>query len=541
MTVRGPGKGRVPTHREPDRPPPLPFLPGEVGNGEFVPAAPTERDRLIVRETLALAEEAARRVGMDRRRFLQTTGGMAAMLATINAVAACGASNEGAPRQTAPGTAGVTGSGSTTTSGSAPLGPGGTFAAPPPTDQEACDVALGSQGEFIVDIHTHHVMPGGPWERSAPDIAAMIRPLAPPQCLEADRFDCLDRQHYLQDMFLASDTTVAMLSDVPSSGPADSPIPFADQVGTRDFAATLTNGGQPRVLVQSIIAPNFYERSQYQDQMSAQVDGGQVSTFKVYTAWGPGRQGYALDDPNVGLPAVEHARSLGIKVIAAHKGLPIQGFDQRFNGPRDVVAVAKQYPDMQFIVFHSAFERETTEGPYDATRALRGTSSLLKAMDDLAMPPNSNVWCELGTTWRETMANPTQAAHVVGKLLSRMGEDRVLWGTDAIWYGSPQPQIMAFRAFEITVEFQERFGYPALTPELKAKVFGLNAARLLQLDPLAQRCGVDASRLGEARTAFRALHDAGEIVEPWPARAPLTRRQMLTWLRTDRSATLAPF
>jgi len=39
----------------------------------------------------------------------------------------------------------------------------------------------------------------------------------------------------------------------------------------------------------------------------------------------------------------------------------------------------------------------------------------------------------------------------------------VLWGTDSIWYGSPQDQIQAFRAFEITPEFQERFGYPALT------------------------------------------------------------------------------
>ena len=138
--------------------------------------------------------------------------------------------------------------------------------------------------------------------------------------------------------------------------------------------------------------------------MSAQVDGGQVATFKVYTAWGPHGQGYALDDPAIGLPAVEHARSLGIKVICAHKGLPIQGFDQRFNGPRDIVATAKQYPDMQFVVFHSAFERETTEGAYDPDRAQRGTNSLVKAMDDAGLPPNSNVWCELGTLWRDKPA-----------------------------------------------------------------------------------------------------------------------------------------
>jgi hypothetical protein len=88
-------------------------------------------------------------------------------------------------------------------------------------------------------------------------------------------------------------------------------------------------------------------------------------------------------------------------------------------------------------------------------------NSLVKALDDHGIPPNANVWAELGTTWREVMRAPTEAAHVLGKLLSRVGEDRVLWGTDGIWYGSPQPQIMAFRAFQFSAEFQEQFGYRA--------------------------------------------------------------------------------
>ena len=58
---------------------------------------------------------------------------------------------------------------------------------------------------------------------------------------------------------------------------------------------------------------------------------------------------------------------------------------------------------------------------------------------------------------------------MLGKLLVAVGPDNVVWGTDSIWYGSPQTQIEAFRAFEITPEFQERFGYPALTPELKRR------------------------------------------------------------------------
>jgi uncharacterized protein len=64
----------------------------------------------------------------------------------------------------------------------------------------------------------------------------------------------------------------------------------------------------------------------------------------------------------------------------------------------------------------------------------------------------------------------------------------VLWGTDSIWYGSPQDQIEAFRAFEITAEAQERFGYAALTAEVKAGILGGNAARLYGVDLAAVPC-----------------------------------------------------
>ena len=54
---------------------------------------------------------------------------------------------------------------------------------------------------------------------------------------------------------------------------------------------------------------------------------------------------------------------------------------------------------------------------------------------------------------------------MLGKLLLAVGEDNVLWGTDAIWYGSPQPAIDAFRAFQIPADLRERYGYPELTPQ----------------------------------------------------------------------------
>jgi hypothetical protein len=86
---------------------------------------------------------------------------------------------------------------------------------------------------------------------------------------------------------------------------------------------------------------------------------------------------------------------------------------------------------------------------------------------DNGIAPNSNVYAELGSTWRTVMGDPDQSAHVIGKLLRYVGEDRVVWGTDSIWYGSPQDQIQAFRLFQISDEFCDRYGYPKLTAQIK--------------------------------------------------------------------------
>ena len=374
---------------------------------------------------------------------------------------------------------------------------------PEPEDEEACAIELGDQGEFIFDVHTHHVMPEGVWRDNAPRIDQMIGRLVPSGCTEADRLECLNRVSYITNMFLGSDTTIALLSDVPNSGPSDAPVPFDAKVGTAELMEAITVAGQPRVLVHDVIAPNFGELAMRLDDMATTASTGRVSAFKVYTAWGPEGQGYSLADPAIGLPVVEAARDLGVNIMCAHKGLPLLEFDRTFNGPDDICAVAAQFPDMDFIVYHSAYERETIERAYDADRTATGVNSLIKAMDDHAIPANGNVWAELGTTWRETMRDPTQAAHVLGKLIGRVGEDRVLWGTDAIWLGSPQAQIMAFRAFEITEAFQEQFGYLALTAERKAKILGLNAAGLFGVDHEAVRCGIDTDLLDASRASSR--------------------------------------
>jgi hypothetical protein len=186
---------------------------------------------------------------------------------------------------------------------------------------------------------------------------------------------------------------------------------------------------------------------------------------------------------------------------------------------------------MQFVVFHGAWDPRRREGPYDPAATL-GIDTLLAALDRHGVPPDSNVWVDLGTVWRQLLTDPTQAAHAVGKLLRRVGAHRVLWGTDAVWYGSPQPQISAFRAFQITPEAQERFGYPALTDQVKAGVFGLNAAALFNIDPAATRCALQADPLTSNQPLVAELSDESALPSPWEPNGPTGRRGVLAWLRS---------
>jgi uncharacterized protein len=110
-------------------------------------------------------------------------------------------------------------------------------------------------------------------------------------------------------------------------------------------------------------------------------------------------------------------------------------------------------------------------------------------VDDLANIPRfkrnpalnvaNNIYAELGSTFALTVTGaPLEAAHVMGKLITHVGADRIVWGTDSTWWGSPQWQIDAFRRFQIPEEIQKGFGYKPITDKDKDMILGLNSARL---------------------------------------------------------------
>jgi hypothetical protein len=177
-------------------------------------------------------------------------------------------------------------------------------------------------------------------------------------------------------------------------------------------------------------------------------------------------------------------------------------------------------------VYHSGFVADNTERAYDSGVRRDGVDTLIRSLVENGVAPNSNVYAELGSTWRFLMRDPEQAAHVLGKLFKHVGEDNVLWGTDSIWYGSPQDQIQAFRSFQIAPELREKHGYPEITRELRAKVFGLNATRPYRVSAAEVRKYTRRDSIARERLAYR------EHPEPhFLTHGPQTRREFIDLVR----------
>jgi predicted TIM-barrel fold metal-dependent hydrolase len=193
--------------------------------------------------------------------------------------------------------------------------------------------------------------------------------------------------------------------------------------------------------------------------------------------------GWMLDDEQYGLPFLHNVRRLGGLNVCTHKGISSM---VDTGSPRDIGPAARMFPDLKFIVYHSGFEGDAdAEGPYTEETAHDSINRLITSARDNGIGPGGNVYAELGSTWFMLMRRPVQAAHALGKLLMAFGEDNVLWGTDSCFYGPSLPLEDALRSFQIPADLCERFGYPQLTPAIKAKILGLNAARLFDIDPIA--------------------------------------------------------
>jgi len=471
----------------------LPIKLDSTSNGEFVPVPLGPANRHANRLAQEAASRNAKRLAMGRREFLLSTCGAASTLLAFNAAnAAAGHS-------------------------------GGFFDLPAVAATEpAAAAATLETGEFIFDVQGHYVDPTEAWLKVAPESAFSWSPKA--GCALADgktprgHLACLSSEEFVKDVFLDSDTDMMVLSFVPSRRDA-SPLEIESADNVRRIVDRLE--GNHRLMIHGRVNPN--QPGDLEDMPRLKEEFG-VCAWKTYTQWGLDGKGFFLDD-EIGIRFVEEARKLGVKVICVHKGLPFGPESYEHSQCRDIGPIAKRFPDVSFLVYHSGFVTEVEEKAYGQNAGGDGIDTLIRSLEEAGIAPGSNVYAELGSTWRFLMRDPQQAAHGLGKLLKHCGPDNVLWGTDSIWYGSPQDQIQAFRAFQIAPEFRERHGYPEITPALRAKIFGLNAMRPYSISAEEMKLRARRDAVAGERLAYR------ERPEPhFRTRGPKTRREFMNLL-----------
>jgi predicted TIM-barrel fold metal-dependent hydrolase len=453
----------------------LPIPARIASNEEFIPPAQSPQQKEYEARVKEISERAARRQGLDRRTFLRTGSGMAAALMALNQV----------------------------------FGNVYDVDAAEVEDQKAFQEKW-PKDQFIFDVQTHHVDVSSKWYDDTPDGKAAVRffRMLRPRIKIEETMDALNRAHYVKEVFGDSDTVITIISGVPSREWNKNPLPPDQMVATRKYVNDLA--GSQRVLSHGLLRPNMGPKEL--EEMERQVKVLKIDAWKMYTGAELGEKPWFMDDEKVAYPFWERTRKLGIKNLCVHKGLPLGFFNEKACQPLDLEKAAKDWPDLNFIVYHSGYRgmgplgggtgEKVVDPKTDDPQEIPWISDIIRILKK--NPQIKNIYFELGSTFQQTSArDPIQCLHMLGQMIQVAGADHILWGTDSIWGGSPQSQIERLRRLKMTDELMQKYKYPALTEEIKNQIFGLNAAKLLGIDPKAKRQAIKADKLTQLKEEYR--------------------------------------
>jgi predicted TIM-barrel fold metal-dependent hydrolase len=446
-----------------------------ASNEEFIPPPQSAQQIQFERCLAELSDTTARRHGLDRRSFLRTGCGMATAFVAFNQVFGdcykVDAAEADDPKA---------------------------FAERWPKDQ------------FIFDVQTHHVDISRKWYEDTDEGKAAGRffwMLRPSKSV-ADSLEQLNRAHYVKEVFGDSDTLMSIISGVPSREWDKNPLPPDQMVATRKYVNDLA--GSQRVLSHGLLRPNLGKKEL--EEMERQVKELKIDAWKMYTGAELGEKPWFMDDEKVAYPCWEKSKKLGIKNLCVHKGLPLGFFNEKACQPLDLEKAAKDWPDLNFIVYHSGFRGSgwlakgtgpKVEDPKsDDPQEIPWISDILRILKK--NPQLKNIYFELGATFNFLSSlDPVKCMHMLGQMIQVAGVDHILWGTDSIWNGSPQSQIERMRRLKMKDELIDKYKYAPLTDEVKAQILGLNAAKLFGIDVKAKRQAIKADKLTRLKEEYR--------------------------------------
>ncbi len=459
-------------------PGPIPTQP--VSSDEFVPGPQTPAQRQVQARLADLGDRLARRQGLTRRRLFQTAAGMAAAFVAMNEV--YGPLFEASPVEAQ-------------------------------TPEMAKERAAALAKQFVMDCHTHFLrddtrIMGFVRQREAVGKAGWNPALAgKPQTIEELKF-----ANYFKELYLDSDTKVALISGAPSDVPQDWFL--TNEMKAEARAKVNREAGARRMLAHAIFTPGQPGWLEAVDRAIAEL---KPDSFKGYTIGDNtnkqlSKYPWRMDDEQVAYKAYEKFQKAGLVNVCVHKGLFPPSVEKQYphllahSDVRDVAKAAKDWPQLNFIIYHSAYRFPGGGRAEDAWAQFESTGRI-EWVTDLAEIPGrhgvSNVYADLGQIFAQsTVAHPRVCAAMMGQLVQGLGADHVVWGTDAIWTGSPQWQIEALRRLEIPEDLQKRYGWKPLGPAdgpVKRAILGENNARLYKYDT---RAALDGDRIAAARAAY---------------------------------------
>ena len=418
------------------------------------------------------------------------------------------------------------------------------YAVPPEAleDPEAADEALGGD-EVVIDVQTHYVADRD--QETGKHLPELYRNQKPSWWTGLDGHNSYSFAEYLRCVFLETENAVAVLSSSP--GVADHVQLYNDELAaTRRLFDEL--GQRGRLLNHSVVDPT---KPHSLESMDTWVEQCAPAAWKVYTmgepnldpaVWSgvlgwrdtmPGKwhKGWMLDDDGQGAEFMDRVEELasvgGPRIICAHKG--ISGLIDT-GSPADVGPAAAAHPGISIVAYHSGYEiTEAEEGAYTQETAHVGTNRLVKSLRTRAWLPAPTCTRSSGPPGSSPPVGPARRRTCSARCCSRWARTTCCGGPTASGTAPRNSSSTPSAAFQIPLEMQEEFGYPALTPAIKDKILSRNAARLYGID-LAQA----ASQHGERRPRVAAARTRTTC-----ARAARARRRR-AWRSSHSPGPSAP-
>src|SRR5580700_4357066 len=440
----------------------MPIPTQVVSSDEYYPYPQTEKQRELQARLLALGDSLGRKQGLSRRRFFQTAAGMAAAYVAMNET--FGHFFDATPAE----------------------------AATPAMAQERAE---GLKDQFIMDMHTHFLRDDTRIKNFVAMRAAVGKAGWNKQLADKEQtIDDLKYGNYFKEVFLDSDTKIALISSAPSDIEQDWFLTNEQMAQAREKVNK--EAGYRRLFAHMIFTPG-------QPDWLDKLDAGlalKPESCKGYTIGDNthkdiSRYPWRLDDEKVAYKGYERMVKAGIKNVCVHKGLFPPSVEKQFPNLRgfadvaDVGQAAKDWPQLNFVIYHSAY-RHVGGDPAVALAEFERTGRIAWTSDLADIPAQygvTNVYGDVGQLFATTLiAQPRVCAALMGTLIKGLGADHVCWGTDALWTGSPQWQIEGLRRLEIPEDMQKKFGFAPLGAAdgpVKTAVFGGNNARLYNIQP----------------------------------------------------------